>query len=218
MGVAAHWAFLDKKIYCQLNNLTLATANGTTQIDHVIVSRHGIFVIEAKNIDGWIFGDVHSPQWSIIKPGRKFLIQNPLHQNHRHVRAIVEGFGIEETKVHSLVMFWGDCEFKTPMPANVMSAGYATYIKSFTARLFEDQQVSDMVASLESGALPKTWETRQTHLASLQARHASTSVCAKCGSALVVRTARNGANVGAKFFGCSAYPKCRYTVPWKRDA
>ncbi len=54
MGAVAHWAFLDKSIYFPLNNLTLPTKNGTTQIDHVIVSKFGIFVIEAKNIDGWI--------------------------------------------------------------------------------------------------------------------------------------------------------------------
>ena len=61
MGAVAHWALLDKSIYFPLNNLTLPTKNGTTQIDHVIVSRHGIFVIESKNIDGWIFGDERSP-------------------------------------------------------------------------------------------------------------------------------------------------------------
>ena len=57
MGAVAHWAFLDRTIYKPLNNLTLQTSNGTTQIDHLIVSRYGVFVIEAKNIDGWVFGD-----------------------------------------------------------------------------------------------------------------------------------------------------------------
>ena len=35
-------------------------------------------------------------------------------------------------------------------------------------------------------------------------------VCPKCGSKLVLRTARKGANSGNQFYGCSAFPKCRF--------
>lgn len=213
MGAVAHWAFLDKTVYFSLNNVTLPTSNGTTQIDHVVVSKFGIFVIEAKNIDGWIFGDAKSPQWSIVKPGRKFRMQNPLHQNYRHVKAIAEFLNVHENKLHSMVMFWGECEFKTEMPTNVMSTGYATYIKSFTAPLFSDAEVTNIVDALRSGALAKTWATRRFHLESLQTRHSSTTTCPKCASPLVMRTSRSGAAAGSKFYGCSAYPKCRHTVP-----
>jgi restriction system protein len=51
--------FLDGKDYHLIRNLTLPTGEGTTQIDHVIVSRYGIFVIETKNMSGWIFGSPH---------------------------------------------------------------------------------------------------------------------------------------------------------------
>jgi len=37
--------------------------------------------------------------------------------------------------------------------------------------------------------------------------------CPKCGSAMVRRVAKQGANQGRAFFGCSTYPKCRGTVP-----
>ena len=218
MGAVAHWAFLDKSIYFPLNNLTLPTKNGTTQIDHVVVSKFGIFVIEAKNIDGWIFGDERSPQWSIVKPGRKFRMQNPLHQNYRHVKAISEFLALEEDRFQSLVMFWGDCEFKTEMPRNVMLKGYATYIKSFTTLYFSDDEVASIIESLRTGALPKTWATRRAHLESLKARHASTTSCPKCASPLVVRTAKTGAAAGSKFLGCSAYPKCRHTAKYTSAA
>jgi hypothetical protein len=187
MGAMAHWAFLDKSIYVPLNNLTMPTTSGTTQIDHVIVSKYGIFVIETKNIDGWIFGDERSPQWSIVKPGRKYRIQNPLHQNYRHVKAIAEFLDLEEDRLHSLVMFWGECEFKTEMPRNVMLTGYATYIKSFEKILFTDVEVISIAEALKNGALPKTWATRRLHLDSLQQRHASTTTCPKCLSQLTLR-------------------------------
>ncbi|MBZ0291283.1 MAG: DUF2726 domain-containing protein [Anaerolineae bacterium] len=34
-------------------------------------------------------------------------------------------------------------------------------------------------------------------------------VCPKCGSMMVLRTARNGANAGRQFWGCPNYPACR---------
>lgn len=213
-GAIAQWAFLDSKVYTSLNNVTLQTNNGTTQIDHVIISKYGIFVVESKNIEGWIFGNPKAAQWTVSKPGRKFQMQNPLRQNYRHVKAIVDFLKIEESKIHSVVMFWGKCQFKTEMPANVMNKGYATYIKSFDQQLFSDDEVATMVEALRSGALPKTWATRNAHIDSIKERLSSTTTCAKCGSPLTLRTARSGANVGKKFYGCTAYPKCRHIVPY----
>lgn len=218
MGTVAHWAFLDKSIYFPLDNLTLPTKNGTTQIDHVIVSKFGIFVVEAKNIDGWIFGDERSSVWSVVKPGHKFKFQNPLRQNYRHVKAISEFLDVDEDRLHSVVMFWGECEFKTPMPANVMLEGYASYIKSFDKRLFSDEEVAAVVGALRSGTLPRTWATRRAHVKALHARHSSTTICPKCAGALVLRTARAGAAAGSRFYGCGAFPKCRYTAPYPGES
>ena len=46
---------LNKEEYQLLKDITLPTEDGTTQIDHIIVSRYGIFVIETKNYKGWIW-------------------------------------------------------------------------------------------------------------------------------------------------------------------
>lgn len=49
--------------YCEnknahLHNITLRLEDGsTTQIDHVLVSTKGIFVIETKHYRGWIFAN-----------------------------------------------------------------------------------------------------------------------------------------------------------------
>lgn len=43
---------LDSNEYKVINNLTINTDRGTSPIDHVIVSKHGIFVIETKNYIG----------------------------------------------------------------------------------------------------------------------------------------------------------------------
>jgi restriction system protein len=38
-------------------------------------------------------------------------------------------------------------------------------------------------------------------------------LCPKCGSKLVLRTARQGKYQGRQFWGCSKYPECRYITP-----
>ncbi|WP_265734799.1 nuclease-related domain-containing protein [Marinobacter guineae] len=58
VNLSARW-FLDKSRYRLIKNVTLPTEDGTTQIDHVPVSEFGVFVVETKNMRGWIFGGAH---------------------------------------------------------------------------------------------------------------------------------------------------------------
>ncbi len=37
--------------------------------------------------------------------------------------------------------------------------------------------------------------------------------CPKCESQMLLRTATKGLWAGKQFWGCSAYPKCRFTMP-----
>lgn len=215
--------FLDAETYFDVNNVTIPTANGTTQIDHVIVSRYGIFVVETKNMMGWIFGDENQAEWTQSLPGgRKFRFQNPLRQNYRHTRALAEFLCVPHDKLFSIVFFIGECEFKTPMPANVLTQGYTTYIKSKTDALFSDEEVKAYVEAIKTGMMPKgllkSFETRRTHLDSLEQRHASITTCPKCGSPLSLRTVKAGEKAGSRFYGCSAFPKCRFTKPFDENA
>lgn len=209
---------LDGETYRDVNNVTIPTQNGTTQIDHVIVSRYGIFVIETKNMEGWIFGDAKSPQWMQSIYGKKYRFQNPLHQNYRHTKALEEFLGLPETHFHSIVCFIGEtCELKNDLPSNVMVGGLMRYIKQKTDVLIPDEQVIAIVDAIKTGMRPKnvlgfsTRTTKREHLSSLKERHSSTTTCPKCGSDLVLRTVNRGENKGQKFYGCSAFPACRYT-------
>lgn len=204
--------FLNSKVYRDLNNVTIEAANGTTQIDHVIVSRFGIFVVETKNMNGWIFGSEKDEQWTQVFPNKqKFRFQNPLRQNYRHTKSLAEFLGIDHEAIHSVVMFWGECQFKTEMPPNVMNRGYISYLKSKTAILFTDEEVDLLYLALKEGRLPKTWRTKRTHLASLTERYQSETVCPKCDGELRLVTAKRGKNAGGQFLGCSNYPRCRFT-------
>jgi restriction system protein len=89
----AHWQ-LDKQTYRRLHNVTLNTPDGTTQIDHVFLSPYGIFVLETKNMSGWIFGSEKQAQWTQKLYKRTFKFQNPLRQNYKHLKALEATLGV----------------------------------------------------------------------------------------------------------------------------
>lgn len=84
-SVARRLATLPKEQYVILNDLLLPTSYGTTQIDHVVVSIYGIFVIETKNYKGIIYGGQDAETWTQNVWGNKYSMPNPIRQNKVHV-------------------------------------------------------------------------------------------------------------------------------------
>lgn len=55
-------------------------------------------------------------------------------------------------------------------------------------------------------------ETKASVSSTENASNVSVPLCPKCGAKLVIRTAQKGANVGKQFYGCSSFPKCKFTL------
>jgi hypothetical protein len=210
--------FLDKHIYTLFKNVTLPTEDGTTQIDHIIVSRYGIFVIETKNYKGWIFGGPQQQKiWTqkIYRHTSKF--QNPLHQNYKHTQTLRAALELDPDKMFPVVVFVGNCTFKTAMPDNVVYAGgYIRFIKSKTQSILNDGEVRDICTRLQSGRIKPSIRPHIDHVKHVktivekkQRQDKEDNSCPKCCKPMILRTARNGNNQGKQFFGCSDYPKCR---------
>jgi len=210
--------FLDKERYHLIKNVTLPTEDGSTQIDHIIVSKYGVFVVETKNMKGWIFGNPNQKTWTqkIYKHTSKF--QNPLHQNYKHTKTLESLLGLNDQQIHSVIVFIGDSTFKTDMPDNVTyGGGYLRYIKSKTQPVLSESEVNEITNKIESGRLNRSFKTNREHVAhvkSIIAEKESTysNACPKCGSEMVVREVKKGQNIGKKFMGCSGFPKCRYVT------
>ncbi|CAM3434815.1 nuclease [Pseudomonas floridensis] len=162
---------LDKSVYRRLHNVTLDTADGTTQIDHVFLSPFGIFVLETKNMSGWIFGSETQPQWTQKLYRRTFRFQNPLRQNYKHVKALEATLGVELEHLHSIVSFVGESTFKTPMPANVTQGiGYIRYIRAFQQPVFSEAQVDALMLTLQNKRRAPTRATHREHVQNLKRR------------------------------------------------
>lgn len=50
--------------YYVMDDVVLRTEKGTTQIDHIVISKYAVFVIETKNYSGEIFGDDNNKEWT----------------------------------------------------------------------------------------------------------------------------------------------------------
>ncbi|MGF1736798.1 NERD domain-containing protein [Photobacterium satsumensis] len=203
------WMSLDNSDYHRFHNLFVPTFNGTAQIDHLIISQYGIFIVETKNLKGWIFGNESSKQWTQSLYGKKYRFQNPLHQTYRQKKALSNYFNIDESLIQTVIYFSGDCSLKTVMPINIMDRGLGRYIKSFRRELLSTTQKKQLIGLLHSHVSTCTVTNRE-HVKSLRERHSSSTSCPRCGSSLVERVARNGPNAGRTFLGCQSFPKCRF--------
>jgi hypothetical protein len=141
--------------YHLLNHVTLRLANGTTQIDHVLVSRFGIFVIETKDYKGWIFGNSSDRYWTQVLFRFRFRYQNPLRQNYKHVCAIGELLEfLPSDAVRSVVVFTGQAKFKTDVPAGVFRLqGLLDHIAEQTTEVLSLNRVQFCVGRLETSRL-----------------------------------------------------------------
>ena len=153
---------LDSKVYRIFNDIVLPRPDGkgTTQIDHVVVSPFGIFVVETKNYAGWIFGDEDSRHWTQVICGKKSRFQNPLHQNALHVNALAKATGLPRHLFHNLVYFVGEATLKTPLPPQVMTGGLASHIRGYRMEAIAPKDVSWAVAILEAAALAEPAQRR----------------------------------------------------------
>lgn len=207
------WLFVDGKTFRRFHDIIVPSSTGTTQVDHLLISRFGLFVIETKNMDGWIFGSEKQPKWTQTYKGRKFQFQNPLRQNYRHIKCLAEFLQVDESIFHSVIFFIGEeCTFKTKLPSNVLNMGLQAYIESFQKVLISEPELERIYKAIEQIKNDPSL-THDAHLQSLAERHNSTAACPKCGGKLVKRTARKGPNAGSEFLGCGKYPKCRFTKP-----
>lgn len=203
---------LNRKIYRLVKDVTLPVGGETTQIDHLVVSPYGIFVIETKNMMGWIFGQPNQSQWTQVIYRFKQRFQNPLLQNNVHVKVVQKLLGLGPHQVHNVVVFVGASTFKTQMPAEVMHGVFnlANFIRSKHVPVFAEDEVLRLIEEILDKRLDPGLRTNITHVRSVK-RKISNSIgdagkaCPRCGGDMVERANNRS---GERFLGCKRYPRC----------
>lgn len=159
--------------YHLMNHVTLGLKDGTTQVDHILVSRFGVFVIETKDYKGWIFANAKQANWTQVLFKWKFKFQNPIFQNIRHVRAVQDLLDfLPPGAIKSIVVFTGEAEFKTEIPQGVFSIfGLIEYLREQTIEVMSLNRMQFCVGRLETARLAISGKTDVEHVRSLERRH-----------------------------------------------
>lgn len=94
-----------------LNDLLLTypkSRTGYSQIDHVLITPYGLFVIETKNYKGSIRGKRSDMNWRV---NGSFNMYNPVRQNRTHIKALQSILtDYKDIKFVSVISFTKRCE------------------------------------------------------------------------------------------------------------
>lgn len=216
--------------YYVFKDVILNTKKGTTQIDHIVVSKYGVFAIETKNYRGEIYGDDNRKYWTQVIVTevtysrkwyktytyvKKSRLYNPVKQSLAHAYAIKNYLkDWRYLPIVPVVVFCGDAvlsNVESSIPV-VYDYNLLDLIRSYTTSYLTDTELKDVVTRLEVRNVREVVDDRE-HLKNLRAaareenNKIASGICPKCGGTLVARNGKYG-----KFYGCSNYPKCKYTI------
>lgn len=195
------------KDYLILNDVMVKTSKGTSQIDHLVFSKYGIFVIETKQYNGVIIGNDYDKNWKIKLRTKSFYVNNPVHQNYGHVQSIKEITSLTDDKLFSIVCISSRARIKVKSDIVISIIKLVSYIESKTNEILPNYtEYYDFIKNLN--IVDK--KERKNHI--LNAKQVKKekeeyylSMCPKCGGELIKRNGQYG-----EFYGCSNYPKCKY--------
>lgn len=211
------------KDYITINDILLTSKDGTTQIDHIVISPFGLFVIETKNYKGWIFGHENSEEWKQSLLGEKKIwgwsseqhkFRNPIRQNYAHTQAVQTLLtDIGHYKIIPIVVFSNraDLNITTPNHIVINRNNLNSTIRSFQTPCINHEDIHKIIAKISASNIT-TKESRNNHIKNIKIvqRNFESAIekrtCPKCGGQLIERKGQYGL-----FLGCSNYPKCRFT-------
>ena len=211
-SVAFFLSKLEEDKYKVINNIMLKIGDKTTQIDHVVISNYGIFVIETKNYNGWIIGNEYDDNWKQVIYKRREKLHNPIKQNYGHIQALKEVLNeYSNLNFISIIAFITRADLKVTTKTDVVyTVNLAKTIRKYTNECITNSDKEDIYIKLNGLNV----DSKENMTAHVQAIHndikdknqkIKDDICPRCGGKLVLRNGKYG-----RFKGCSNFPKCRF--------
>jgi predicted RNA-binding Zn-ribbon protein involved in translation (DUF1610 family) len=202
--------------YKVLHDVLIKTENGTSQIDHVVISPYGLLVIETKNYKGWIYGKEESDYWTQVIYKGKFKFRNPIKQNWGHIcalKAVLPDY--KDVPFHSIIVIAGSAAMKTmhDIRTKVIYPDMLsnTILNHRGIQKLKEEDIEKIYQSLKSKSINDK-KGRREHINNIKKAIEDKAInkvnmkCPYCGSEMVRRTSKFG-----NFLGCSRFPKCKFT-------
>lgn len=150
------------KRYVILNDILLRSSlapSKTTQIDHIVVSPYGIFVIETKNFGGLIIGDSEDYKWIQVTSNWRGTFNSPIMQNRLHIDSVtklIPGAGINN--IYSIIAFSSRASLKniditSPREIATYYHDIVRVIKTRKIEVFSKQEVNELSSTLRNSNL-----------------------------------------------------------------
>lgn len=215
LSVSRYLGMLNQEEYKIFNDVYLAKKNGrTTQIDHIIVSIYGIFVVETKNYKGWITGGEKSEYWTQIIYKKRKPLYNPIRQNYGHAKAVQEILSsYSNIPIIPIVAFSSRADLKVRVENSHVV--YIHNVKDVIMKYNEEKiskEEMNNICTIISDKCIKDKTVKKQHVKEIKKNvqekevKKMLNICPRCGGNLIKRNGKYG-----QFMGCSNYPKCRYT-------
>ena len=142
---------LDKSEYFTINDITLKVNGKTAQIDHIVVSCYGIFVIETKNWKGSIYGSRWGKEIYQFLGGVKYTHQNPIRQNIGHIKRLEEVLSeYPNLKYISIVAFGGYTKRRIKDDISIKISEIVDTIESYKEGVISEEDRERVYTKLKS--------------------------------------------------------------------
>lgn len=127
--------------YYILNDIIVTKEQGTSQIDHVVVSKYGIFVIETKNYSGTIYGYPNNPHWVQHLGNKKYKMYNPIMQNLGHIEALEKHLNLSADKFIPIECFSSTAKLKVKARGVMWPRYLVNYILGYKNEILTREEV-----------------------------------------------------------------------------
>lgn len=197
--------------YRVFNDVYIDSRGHSIQIDHLVISPYGIFVIETKNYSGYISGKQEWDMWYQRIYGHRYTLYNPIRQNTAHVTALQHILTIPATSFFPIVVFANKarlrCETASPVLKMRKLLGY---IQSNNTILLTPDIVSRLSDQLTTALITDRNKENQhinetKRIIAEKEEKIARGICPRCGGKLIERKGKYG-----PFLGCSNYPYCKF--------
>ncbi|MEO0997927.1 MAG: nuclease-related domain-containing protein [Pseudomonadota bacterium] len=111
---------LERVSYDTMSGIVVPKADeGEIQIDLVLLTEHGILVLDYKDVAGVVFGSDRMQDWTVINGDRRFTFANPQHALLDRVAAVRQV--VRDVPVDGQVLFGDSADFTKGTPQHVAS-------------------------------------------------------------------------------------------------